>query len=496
MGCQMNERDSETIAGLLEQAGYVPLPEKPTGAPLSIGAGGGARDADVTVVNTCSVRENADNRFFGLLGQLKHIKERRPNAVIAVCGCMMQQDEVTRRIREKHPWVDLVFGTHNIHELPELLQESQARYRCAAESGSKGVCPSGTAPAPLIRTKEKRDGIEEGLPAARAHEFKAYVNIMYGCNNFCTYCIVPYTRGREMSRAPEAILGEAEALAKAGTKEITLLGQNVNSYRGISESHRDGSTGTFANVPVEPSPWPAETDFPELLRRIDATPGLARIRFMTSHPKDLSDRLIALFARGEDGRPAAGGLAKLCPAIHLPAQAGSTRVLARMNRGYTKEDYLELVRKLREANPQIVITTDIIAGFPGETDDDFEETMDLIERARFDAAFTFLYSPRPGTPAANYADRVPEAVMHARFGRMVERLNAISLEKNRLYIGRTEEVLVEGPAKTGAGRLAGRTFGGKLVNFSIVDFGSDPAVRLLPVRITDANTFSLAGRAE
>ena len=505
MGCQMNERDSETIAGLLQQAGYVPLSEKSAWLPGSAEpegpASGGARDADITVVNTCSVRENADNRFFGLLGQMKHIKERNPRAVIAACGCMMQQDAVTRRIREKHPWVDLVFGTHNIHELPDLLAEAEARNRIAVE---EDAAPGGGAAAypgriaktagPLVRIQAERAGIAENLPAARSFRFKAYVNIMYGCDNYCTYCIVPYTRGREVSREPEAILDEVRTLAEAGAKEVTLLGQNVNSYSGVFA--RGGEALIKGNPPGHAK---GETDFPRLLRQVNAIEGLARIRFMTSHPKDLSDRLIALFARGADGCSAAGGLSKLCPSIHLPVQAGSTRVLTRMNRRYTKEAYLELVRKLRAANPEIVITTDFIVGFPGETDEDFEETMDLIERARFDSAFTFLYSPRPGTPAADYAEQVPESIKHARFDRMVERLNAISLEKNRLYVGSTEEVLAEGPAKAGAGRFAGRTFGGKLVNFSM-DGGSGAdthsaslAGRFLPVRITEANTFSLTG---
>ncbi|MDR1797010.1 MAG: tRNA (N6-isopentenyl adenosine(37)-C2)-methylthiotransferase MiaB [Clostridiales Family XIII bacterium] len=433
LGCQMNERDSETIAGLLEREGYARADD--------------CRAADVLVVNTCSVRENADNRFFGLLGRLKAVKDARPGACVCVCGCMMQQEHIVERIREKHAWVDFVFGTHNIHELPDFLH-----------GRTKG----------MVHVRRAREAIVEGLPARRAHGFKAYVNIMVGCNNYCSYCIVPYARGAEMSRRPEKVLEEVAGLAAAGTKEVMLLGQNVNSYDG------------------------GGVDFPALLRQVDAVPGIERIRFMTSHPKDLSDGLVALFVRGADGRARGGGLERLCPAIHLPVQAGSSRVLERMNRRYTKEGYLSLLAKLRGANPGIVVTTDFIVGFPGETEEDFEETLDVIERARFDAAFTFLYSPRKGTPAASFEDQVDEGVKHARFDRMVARLNEISLEKNRALVGRTEEVLVEGPARTGAGMLAGRTFSGRLVNFA---GDASLAGRIVPVRLTAAGTFSFTGEA-
>lgn len=474
----MNERDSETVAGLLEQMGYARAARR--------------EGADVIVVNTCSVRENADNRFFGMLGQIKHVKEARPDAVVAVCGCMMQQEHIVSRIQSKHAWVDLVFGTHNIHELPDMIETVLGREK-------------------VVRVREGRDGIVEGLPARRAYGFKAYVNIMYGCNNFCTYCIVPYTRGREVSRRPEHILSEARALAGAGTKEITLLGQNVNSYEGS----RGGAGGREAGKAACRDACGAAgdggglVDFAELLRRVDAVDGIARIRFMTSHPKDLSDRLIALYAPG--------GPRALCPSIHLPVQSGSSRVLARMNRKYAKEDYLRLVEKLRAACPDIVISTDFIVGFPGETEADFADTMDLIERVRFDSAFTFLYSPRNGTPAADYPETVSGEAAHARFDRMTERLNAISFEKNRLYVGRTEQVLVEGPSKSGGGMLCGRTFGGKLVNFPGLGAAPPDALvgesrasamgakagehasetdlvgRIVPVRIAAAHTFSFAG---
>ena len=355
----MNERDSETLAGMLEELGYVENANR--------------KEADVAIINTCSVRENADKRFFGTLGQLKRAKEERPETVIAVCGCMMQQQHIIDTLKAKYPWVDLVFGTHNIHKFPELLTN-------ILNERNK-----------IIDIWDEGGDIIEGLPAKRMHPFKAYVNIMYGCNNFCTYCIVPYTRGRERSRHPEDIVREVKTLAESGVKEITLLGQNVNSYGNIREFPQD---------------------FTDLIYMLSDIDGIQRIRFMTSHPKDMSDKLIQAFKECD----------KLCNNIHLPVQSGSTRILARMNRKYTKEDYLLLIKKLRAAVPEIAITTDIITGFPGETEEDFNETMDLIEQVRFDSAFTFLYSIRKGTPAEKYTEQVPEAVKHERFNRLV-RLN-------------------------------------------------------------------------
>lgn len=427
-GCQMNERDSETIAGMLEEEGFVPAEERD-------GAG-------IIVVNTCSVRENADNRFFGQLGAIKKIKEENPDSIVAVCGCMMQQEPVIRKIREKYNWVDIIFGTLNIDEFPELL-------RRRLNDGRKAMS-----------VWEAREQIAEGLPSVRHYTFKSFVNIMNGCNNFCTYCIVPYTRGREVSRRPEAILAEIRKLAADGVKEVTLLGQNVNSY---------GKADHF------------DTDFADLLYRINDVPGIERIRFMTSHPKDVPDRLIGAFRDCE----------KLCRHIHLPFQSGSSRIIKRMNRHYTKEGYLETIEKLREAAPDISITTDIIVGFPGETEADFEDTMDLIRRVRFDSAFTFLYSVREGTPAEKFPEQVPEDVMHRRFERLVAELNAITAEKNKAYEGRIEKVLIEGPSARGAeGTCSGRTDTFKLVNFLC-----DPsrAGELADVRITEAKTFSLFG---
>jgi tRNA-2-methylthio-N6-dimethylallyladenosine synthase len=501
MGCQMNERDSETLAGMAETLGYERVPERGATADLKAVAGAkmgatagskavagtkmGATDAptvssetpearaararlaaDLIIVNTCSVRENADNRFFGALGRVKKAKEADPNKIVAVCGCMTQQPHIVERIQGKFPWVDIIFGAMNIEEFPSLLAN-------ALEKRRRRSYDTISPPQHRTLTRVGEDGsVVEGLPSRRQHPYKSFVNITYGCDNFCTYCIVPYTRGRERSRAPEAILREAEGLAVDGVKEITLLGQNVNSYRGISECSREGGEG-------------GETDFPALILMLDDIRGLERIRFMTSHPKDLSDGLIDCYRTAKH----------LCPSIHLPVQSGSTEVLRRMNRGYTKEFYLSLIDKLREVRPDIVITTDFIVGFPGETDDDFEDTMDVIERARFDAAFTFLYSPRTGTPAASYGGRVPDDAAHARFDRMVKRLNDITLEKNRAMLGEIHDVLIEGASKTDASTLAGRTPGGKLVNIDPPADGSvaDRIGRTVPVRLKETNTFSFRG---
>ncbi|HWQ77628.1 MAG TPA: tRNA (N6-isopentenyl adenosine(37)-C2)-methylthiotransferase MiaB [Anaerovoracaceae bacterium] len=426
-GCQMNEHDSETLAGMLEELGYTENKNK--------------KEAGVAIINTCSVRENADQRFFGTLGQLKKVKEDRPDAVVAVCGCMMQQQHIVDTIKAKYPWVDLIFGTHNIHEFPRLLTN-------VLNERSK-----------VVDVWENGEGVIEGLPAKREFPFKAYVNIMYGCNNFCTYCIVPFTRGRERSRQPEEIVNEVKELALSGVKEVMLLGQNVNSY-GI---------GCDFN-----------TDFADLIYRINGIEGIERIRFTTSHPKDLSDKLIKAFQDCE----------KLCHSIHLPVQSGSTAVLRRMNRKYTKEDYLALAGKLKAAVPDIAITTDIIVGFPGETDEDFADTLDLVQKVRFDSAFTFLYSIRKGTPAEKFTDQVPEAVKHERFNRLVELLNGISAEINKVCEGKVLPVLVEGPSKTNPDAYSGRTESGKIVHLK---GSSDLIGRIIPVKITKGKTFSLFG---
>ena len=430
-GCQMNEHDSETLAGMLLEKGYQPAAER--------------KDANLVIFNTCSIRENADKRFFGTLGQLKKKKtELGDNFTVCVCGCMMQQQHIIDTIKAKYPWVDVIFGTNNLHQLPELLdklyQEKQKQLSVWLDGGE----------------------IVEGLPAKRLYRHKAFVNIMYGCNNFCTYCIVPYTRGRERSRKPEDIVAEIKNLVNDGVREVMLLGQNVNSYRGISA---DGT----------------QTDFADLIARINEIEGLARIRFMPSHPKDISDKLIAAYGTCE----------KLCHYIHLPVQAGSSKVLREMNRHYTREAYLQKVEKLRAVDPDMAISTDIIVGFPGETEAEFEETLSLCEEVCYDSAFTFLYSVRKGTPAEKFEDQIPEEVKHERFNRLVDVINRISAEKNAAYVGRVEKVLVDGPSKTNS-----KTYGGRTETFKLVNFEGRPEMigQIVAVEITDANTFSLVGR--
>ncbi len=463
----MNEHDSEIMAGMLDELGYERKEER--------------KDAEILIINTCSVRENADKRFFGTLGQLKHRHEADPDLVVCVCGCMMQQKHVVDTINEKYPWVDIVFGTNNLHRLPHLLEDliearrqradnaaSEAANADNAESADAKKRDAKKAEEP-IREREIWDEakeIAEGLPAERLHKSKALVNIMYGCNNFCTYCIVPYTRGRERSRAPEQILKEICALAADGVREVMLLGQNVNSYKGAWQC---GEKCSFA----------------ELIQEVAKIDGIERIRFMTSHPKDISDELIDLFRT----------CPKLCKNIHLPVQAGSDAVLKRMNRHYTSEQYLDEIRKLREAAPDITISTDIIVGFPGETEDDFQKTLDLVNKVRYDSAFTFLYSKRRGTPAEKYEDQIPEDVMHERFGRLVDAIDTISAEKNAAYEGRVETVLVEGRSKRDSRTYAGRTDGFKLVNFTVNEKTPDGDLtgKFVKVRITKGKTFSLEG---
>jgi tRNA-2-methylthio-N6-dimethylallyladenosine synthase len=441
-GCQMNEHDSELIAGLLTGLGYQESAVR--------------NAADVILINTCSVRDNADKRFFGTLGQLKKIKEENPEKIIGVCGCMMQQQHIIDTLKAKYPWVDLIFGTHNLHEVPGLIEN-------ILEERKK-----------LVAVWDGSETIVEGIPSQRKYKHSAYVTIMYGCNNFCTYCIVPYTRGRERSRRPEEVIAEVRKLAADGVREITLLGQNVNSYRGRSAAAGSNDDQTEDGI----------TDFADLLYALDGIDGIERIRFMTSHPKDLSDRLITAYR----------DCGKLCPHIHLPVQSGSTDILRRMNRKYTREDYLVLAEKLRNALPGIAVTTDIIVGFPGETEKDFEDTLSLIEEVRFDSAFTFLYSVRKGTPAEKYDGQIPENVKHERFNRLVEAVNRISAEKNAETVGRIETILVEGVSKTDKKAYSGRTGGHKLVNFRTeIKNGSDLTGQIVTVRITGSNTFSLVG---
>ena len=423
-GCQMNEHDSEVIDGLLTERGFSSVKER--------------KDASIVIINTCSVRDNADKRFFGILGQLKKRKESDPSFIVCVCGCMMQQQRVVDTIKAKYPWVDVIFGTNSIHHIPELIE------KVAIEKEK------------VVDIIENTEEIVEGLPAKRLFDHKALVNIMFGCNNFCTYCIVPYTRGREKSRAPESIVDEVKVLVADGVKEIMLLGQNVNSYDGNG------------------------TSFAELLKMLNDVDGLERIRFMTSNPKDLSDELIEAFAVCD----------KLCRNLHLPIQSGSNRVLKRMNRKYTREDYLKLIEKLRKTVPDITLSTDIIVGFPGETEEDFNDTLSLVENVEYDQGFTFLYSIRKGTKAAEMQNQIPHEIKQERFQRLIDSMYKIFYEKNKECLGQTLEVLVEGISKNNPDILTGRTRGYKLVHFK---GGKRNIGQLVNVKITGHNSFALEG---
>lgn len=378
-GCQMNARDSEKLVGILEKIGYE---KKET------------EDADFVIYNTCTVRENANNKVYGRLGYLHAQKKKNPHMMIGLCGCMMQEPNVVEKIRTSYRFVDLVFGTHNIYKFAELI---------VAAFESEGM---------IVDIWEDTDKIVEDLPVERKYSFKSGVNIMFGCNNFCSYCIVPYVRGRERSREPKDIIREIERLVADGVVEVMLLGQNVNSY------------GKNLEHPIS---------FAQLLREVEKIEGLERIRFMTSHPKDLSDELIQVLAESK----------KICRHLHLPLQSGSTRILKEMNRHYTKEQYLELVKKIRTAVPDMAITTDIIVGFPGETEEDFLETMDVVKQVEYDSAFTFIYSKRTGTPAAAKEEQVPAEIVKDRFDRLLQVVQKIGAEKAEALTGTRQKVLVE-----------------------------------------------------
>lgn len=427
MGCQMNAHDSEKLEGMLDEMGYERTQEE--------------TEADFIIYNTCCVRENAELKVYGKLGWLKHYKKENPDAVVALCGCMMQQDTVLETIRQKYRHVDLVFGTFNLYKLPELM-------KTRAESGCT-----------VFDIWQENQEVVEDLPSIRHFPYKASVNIMFGCNNFCSYCIVPYVRGRERSRTPEDILAEVRKLAADGVKEVMLLGQNVNSY------------GKNLENPVS---------FAELLRMVNEVEGIERIRFMTSHPKDMSDELILAMKECD----------KVCKNLHLPFQSGSTEILKKMNRHYTKEGYLELVRKVREAMPEITLSTDIIVGFPGETEEDFQETLDVIRQARYCTAFTFIYSKRTGTPAAKMENQVPEDVVKDRFDRMLQVLNPIVHEVTEEQVGKVLPVLVEEVSKHDENILTGRTEQNTLVHFS----GSKDLIgQMVPVKIIENKTFYVIG---
>lgn len=428
-GCQMNERDSEILAGQLEQLGYRPA--------------AGAEDAALVIVNTCAVRGSAEEHALGYIGQLKRLKDARPELTIAVAGCMAQEPDTVAWLRRHAPHVDIVFGTHNLHRLPALLEEAAASEEM------------------VVDVWQSAGEVVENLPSRRAEGVQAFVNVIYGCDKFCTFCIVPFTRGRERSRRPEDIEAEVRALAREGFQDVTLLGQNVNSY------------GHDLDPP---------TDLADLLVRLEAIDGIRWLRYLTSHPRDFSQKLIDTVARS----------AKVSRHIHLPVQSGSSAVLRKMNRKYTREQYLDLVERIRRAVPDAVLTTDIIVGFPGETEEDFQATLSLVETVRYDAAFTFLYSPRTGTPAARWEARgpVPEPVKKDRLNRLTARQYAISWEKNQAWVGRRELVLVEGVSKKDPGVLACRSHANKVVLIAN-EPGMDLVHRFVPVRITGAKTFFL-----
>jgi tRNA-2-methylthio-N6-dimethylallyladenosine synthase len=426
-GCQMNDFDSELMAGLLENVGYQPTEL--------------LREADVILINTCCVRESAENKVWGLLGSLKKYKRNKPGLVIGVSGCLSQQEGMAEEIQRRFPIVDLILGTHNRHELPILIDEVRV---------GRG---------PVARVRREAGELFEGLPVRRRSGLRAWVPVTYGCNNFCTYCVVPHVRGRERSRRPADILGEVRGLVGAGYREVTLLGQNVNSYgRDLGEA----------------------IDFADLLLELEQVEGLWRIRFTTSHPRDFPDKLIATIARAS----------KVCEHIHLPVQSGSNRTLHRMNRGYTREDYLKLIEKIRTEIPGVAFSTDLMVGFPGETRDDFADTLNLVHQAQYDQAFTFVYNPRRGTPAAGWSDQVPAAEKSARIQELIRVQKEIGLARNRAEEGRVLEVLVEGPSATNPDLLTGRSRTNKIVVFQ----GAPELVgTLVGVEVEEGHLTRLAG---
>ena len=426
-GCQQNEADSEKIAGMAQAMGYE-ITAEPQGA-------------DLIVVNTCAVREHAEKKALSTVGQYKHLKAQNPDLVIAMCGCMVTQPHRAEEIKKRYPYVNFVFGTSMLQEFPALLLEWMKTHRR------------------IFRAAGEETVVAEGIPVHRESGYRAWVSIMYGCNNFCSYCIVPYVRGRERSREPEPILAEIRELVAAGYRDITLLGQNVNSY----------GKGTKAG-------W----DFADLLEAADKIEGDFLLRFMTSHPKDAGKKLIDVMASSRH----------IAHQFHLPLQSGSNTILQKMNRHYTVEKYLETLDYLREKLPDVTVTSDIIVGFPGEEEEDFAGTLEMIERAQFDMIFSFIYSPRKGTPAARMENQVPPGVTHARFDRLLELQNAIGLEKNRELVGKTLRVLCDGESKNDPTYTCGRTEGNKLVFWR-----GDPGAKgnFVSVKITGAESFALQG---
>ena len=425
-GCQMNEHDSENIKAILEDMSFTEVDDM--------------EKADLIILNTCAIRENAHNKVFGMLGRIKHLKESRPDIITGVCGCMVQEESVVEEIMTKYKWIDIVFGTHNIHNLPNILNTSLAKNKLEVEVLSI------------------EGDVLENIPVKRENPYKAWVNIMYGCDKFCTYCIVPYTRGKQRSREPKYILEEVEKLVEDGYKEVTLLGQNVNAYGKDLEINY-----TMAN----------------LLEDVAKT-GIERVRFVTSHPWDFNDDMINIIAKYDN----------IMPYIHLPLQSGSSRILKLMGRRYTKEEYLELYNKLRSKVPNCSITTDIIVGFPGETEEDFNETLDVVEKCKYDSAFTFIFSPRIGTPACRMLDETPKEVKEQRLYKLNDLVNKYAKEANDNYENKVVKVLLEGYSSKDKDMLMGYTETMKLVN---VKADSKYIGQIVDVKITDVKTWSMDG---
>ncbi|MFW5749487.1 MAG: tRNA (N6-isopentenyl adenosine(37)-C2)-methylthiotransferase MiaB [Halanaerobium sp.] len=427
-GCQMNEHDSERLAGMLEEMGYQHTEE--------------LAEADIILLNTCIIRENAELKVFGKLGELKQYKRENPELIIGIGGCMMQQDQPVDEVYKKYRHVDLIFGTHNIHHLPNLIKEiEETRDR-------------------VVEVWDEEEGLIPDLPAKRESEHSAWISIIQGCDNFCTYCIVPYVRGRERSRPVDSIVQEAEKLAEDGVKEITLLGQNVNSYGSDLEK---------------------EITFPRLLEELNEVEKLKRIRFMTSHPRDFSDELLEKIKT----------LDKVANHIHLPVQSGSNKVLKEMNRGYTREYYIDRVKKIQAEIPGAAVSTDFIVGFPGESEEDFEKTIELVKELNFDMAYTFIYSPRSGTPAARRDDQIEEEVKKERLKRLMDLQNKISYDKNQKLIGTTQEILVTGPSSNDPEVYEGRTSTNKIC---FIDKNEELTGELVKVRIEAAKSWTLEGK--
>ena len=436
MGCQLNENDSEKLCGMLEKMGYTKTEKQ--------------NDADLALFNTCCVRENAEDKLFGKLGKLKRLKEQK-GIIIAIGGCMMQEKHITDKIKESYPFVDILFGTHTLHKFPEDL------YKVIEEK---------------IKLEDILDidgKIYEGLPIKRDSKIKASVTIMNGCNNFCSYCIVPYVRGRERSRQPRDIIEEVKKLAKEEYKEITLLGQNVNSYLRVEREK---------NIPFEE--YQGVNSFATLLRAINKIDGIERIRFISPHPKDFTDDVIEAIADCE----------KVCKLVHLPLQSGNTKVLKEMNRKYTKEQYLNLVEKMKNKIPNLTLSTDIIVGFPGETDEEFEDTLEVVEKVRFEQVYMFIYSRRVGTPGDKMQNQIPEDIKHKRFDKLKALVESQIEENNKKYIGTTQKILVEGESKNNSNMLSGRTESNKVVIFE----GSKELIdKIINIKIISQHMWYLKG---